>query len=592
MKNLFEKSNSIWGLRSLTKSTHFGFVFILAFFATNINALPLSSYKCQQIASERDSTLEKCETVHVITLRGNPTDRAKTHGVFYKKYLSHEVFDYFSERLFREFDSKSYFIKKPIQSLYNLWVHKYFSYAPENIKNELYSFADAADIDHTTMQRAWALPDTSMNLYALKEKYSLDFGCTTVARKSKDGNFVQGRNLDFSGVFVFDQHPAIIIHLPKEGSDELKHISFGADGIHFSGITGVNEAGITFSVHQMLSKEAGPFGTPMLLIGELVLRQARTLDQAVEIIRSHRPGPLWTFIISDLNQKQAWTVEASNKNFAVRKMNSDILAQANHLLVADRSDEVASVGWIANSQFRMEKALQIISKNQNTVLAQDAAKVLSYQDHPAGEFSVSRDIIKGETIQSVIFENSKNKTQVYFAFESAPVASGKYLQFQLNDFFSSSSVKSYKIQDLANVSEENRKKQLLLTKASYLKEWHQEFESSKLFQGQKSFESTLYQAFGLYRDKQWTESLALLRNLPHETGLPAQVVQSAEMLKILNYLQLKKDDEAKKIVKDLQTQKIFDPKFQILLSKIRDEKSLNKSDLKVHYSLFSGYLEK
>ena len=40
------------------------------------------------------------------------------------------------------------------------------------------------------------------------------------------------------------------MHLPPSGSSEAKHIAIGAEGLPVSSITGVNEAGITFAVHQ------------------------------------------------------------------------------------------------------------------------------------------------------------------------------------------------------------------------------------------------------------------------------------------------------------------------------------------------------
>ena len=148
----------------------------------------------------------------------------------------------------------------------------------------------------------------------------------------------------------------MIVTAPPAESGELRHAVFGADGLLFGGITGVNEAGIAFAVQQNYSRDGGLFGVPMTFIGELVLRKARSLSEAETLLRELRPAALWTFVVADLKSGETMAVESSSRHFASRRMENGKFVQTNHLMHEEtRPDEFLSVGTKTNSIYRMAK---------------------------------------------------------------------------------------------------------------------------------------------------------------------------------------------------------------------------------------------
>ena len=217
---------------------------------------------------------------------------------------------------------------------------------------------------------------------------------------------------------------------------ELRHAAFSADGIPFGGVTGVNEKGIAVAVHQNFSKDAGSNAGPMLFIGELILRQANTLEDAVEILRQNRPGQLWTFILSDLRRGQVLAIEASTRHFEIRGMEGEFFAQSNHLLgSASRAEEYISESVLLNSQYRFEYALgqAQTARVRGSVSAGRAAAILAAQKHSSGDLAGYEDLIKANTIQSVVLgAKAGQEPKVYMSSDRAPTASGRYVGFKLS----------------------------------------------------------------------------------------------------------------------------------------------------------------
>src|SRR5581483_10850129 len=88
----------------------------------------------------------------------------------------------------------------------------------------------------------------------------------------------------------------LILHvISKEG---LAYVAVTALGIHAPGITAFNEAGLTLAVHQLTFDDVQSSGTPMPIISAEVIRNARTIDDAIAIIRSFPRAGGWAYVLS------------------------------------------------------------------------------------------------------------------------------------------------------------------------------------------------------------------------------------------------------------------------------------------------------
>lgn len=568
---------------------------LLLFVSLQIISWQANALTCKTTSTGQNHLLQKCETMNVLTLTGNPIERARTHGALMKNYLSRDVYNYFANRLTEEMDHFNFFVKHFTKLVYGFWVDRFYSKTPHFLYDEMLAQAQGAEVDFDAMKRAIALPDTSNILVNYHErgffKTFVTFGCTSVSRKSQDGNFVYARNLDFPSATIYDKNPLITIQIPEEGSKELRHITFAADGIQFGGITGVNEAGIAFAVHQLSTRDSNTFGMPMLFVGELVLRQAKSLEDAVEIIKIHPPGPMWVFVITDLNKQESWSVEASATEVSVRKMIGDLHVQTNHMLAADRSQkEIAYSGHGANSRFRMQMAEQIISQGKS-VTALQGAQVLSFQTNPMGELSTSQDILKGETIQSLIFEMTKKSKKLFIGFDSAPVASGRYLEFDFAQLLEAKPELNYEIQDFLRTDSVKRMNQLKIAQAASLLDRGNITAAAEQFAGQTTFDAQIFQAIAFLKTDRPQKALEVVQKINLETAQASNEMKQAKpWLELVSMLKLGLNEPALKLATELKVEEIKDAEFKKLIDIVRKREFTRASGAELNYSLFSGYL--
>ena len=572
------------------------FIFFLIFFSLNYMGTESSLETCSEVAHGENFFLQKCENLHVLTLQGTPTERAQLHGQMLKKYLSRDVFNYFSDRILKETSQKNLFIKWTASLFYNWWVNRMMSHAPTEFIDEIKAMAEGAEADFQTIKRAMALPDTASVFAALPIrglfKTLFVMGCTSVARQSEDGNFVYGRNLEFSGTKVFDEHPLMTIQIPKEGSNELKHITFGADGVQFGGITGVNEAGIAIAIHQLVTSDSDSFGVPMIFVGELVLRQAKTLDEAQEIINKNRPGPMWVFVLADINRKEARALEVSAKYLNARKMETNIFGQTNHIMGPEQQKDFASQGWIDNSHFRENMTRSLISQDKS-VTAESAAKVLSFQSNQQGQLTANRDILKAITIQSVIFENKNSIKKIFVSFESAPTSSGKFAEFQWQQLFAASpkgtnSKLEFIVQNLSHTPPEVRDNQKKLAHVAWLSEEKKYFELTEFLKDHPTASAKLMRATAFLNLEKYSEAQALIEENRHRTDLTPTEVKSGHWLELFIKVRTHQDIEAKQMAKNLESLYSDDHEFHVILHKIALGEDLGMFEKSVNFSIFSG----
>lgn len=565
---------------------------ILILFVSVLNS-PIFAETCTVLKQAEKYSLNKCDNLKVLVLKGTPVERARMHGELMNSELKRDAMNYFSERIFQEVEDANFIVRGVFKSIYNSWVEKFHKKTPQNYLEEMTAQAAAANTDKITLLRALALPDTSAFLVDMPTRgfFStfVTFGCTSVAKKNADGLFTYGRNLDFASTTIFDRYPLLSIQVPEEGSKELKHITFGTDGLQYGGITGVNEAGISFAVHQYMTRDAEKFGVPMVLIGEEVLRGAHNLDEAVEIIKKNRPGPLWAFVITDLNKQEALVVEASATNFNVRRMESDTLAQTNHLMVTDKKVEMANAGFLKNSLLRYDKVMEM-AKKPKVLNAAEVAKILSYQADSIGELSASEDILKGETIQTVIFESKGTQKTLHLSIDPAPASSGRFAQFDLAALFITPEKLTYEVNDLAKTNKEKRQNQMKLALASHEQDMGNMAEAIRQFSNQKSPQAKIFQAVGYYNMNKFDEAEKILKEFKVHSNVDLLTKQSADWIQMLSLLKQKKSKEAKTVAETLLKSEVQDPDLKKIATKISQEKSLEDGEDALRYSLFSGYV--
>lgn len=557
---------------------------------------------CTVVHSDLASSLQKCGNVKILVLKGTPEERARTHGQYLAKFLSRDVLGYFEGRIRLGIKDKALPMRWLAELANGLLARALFWGAPEEMKVELNAMADGMGIRPGDLRRAIALPDivTMLNAWNASDRLEA-LGCTSVALKTPKG-YVYGRNLDFASATLWDAHPLITVHIPPAGANELRHVAFGADGVHFAGITGFNEAGIAFSVHQNYSREAHLGGVPMFLIGEKVLRTARNLEEAENILRDHRPGPLWTFVISDLKVGKSIAIETSKKQFAVRRMDGDRFAQSNHVdSLSLRDLEHIDHGIKVNSVLRLKKAMELISgPRSGEKPLETAARALAYHENADGDLSADRDIIKALTIQTIFLEKNEKDTTIYLSSDLAPSSTGRFVRFRVEDFFGEGDVlrkRGFETVDLVSTPPTIRAKQVATGKAFAAYFDHKDYGAAlEHLQGQNSPDARLFRSIVfLHQDR--LENAVSEAKAAESAVLPKGAAFSDEMRDSVRWVQMialermKKHAEAVAVADQILRDPMRDETLWKVARKVHDGK-VEASDLKLRFDFFSGLVTK
>lgn len=474
-----------------------------------------------ELYRDETSTLSSIGPLKILRLKGTPLERAKAHGKFLRSHLSTSVLDYFVGKFNEPFAALPKPLRTAVTAGVGALVRGLHRDLPPELRLEIAALAEGAQIDEKILTVALSAPDlgTLMNpwlIHPFAAWARLRFGCTTAATGTRETGFSFARNLDFSGVGSYDAHPLIVSHIPPEGSSELKRISIAADGVHFASISGINERGIGLVIHMNFSKVNTAHSWPLLLIGDWILRQATSLDQAESMLRACRPGPLWTFVFFDMNKGETRACEASRDHFGVRKSSlGEVFAQANHCTAEETCDlEHSPYATNFNSICRMNAAaagLRAEMPADERRIALAKMLVQSESDRP-DEPSLFADIIKPLTIQSMIFERAPESESIdlFLSIDSAPSSSGRYAKLNIQELLSSDLAPfSGHIVDFNLVSAARRENELRLSRAFHLSfDEKRDAEALDQIRPLQSSGILLLKAVLAGRTKQWNEAIA------------------------------------------------------------------------------------
>ena len=274
-------------------------------------------------------------------------------------------------------------------------------------------------------------------------------GCTgfwAAPGLSADGLGLHARNFD-GAFFDWNKYPVLyLIDEREENPDYLRYAAVGTAGLIYpGGINGMNEAGIAVSLHQMstvnftVGDGSGAYDVAPY-VQQRILREARTLDEAVEIARSRRHFASWTILVSHAPSGQALRIEINGAEEMAGEFErlfgdtyvekiaasepADWMVQTNHFL-ADQLKErhvflkdahfTSSVGKWLETRARMTTAQARLkaATDAGTLDTPSALALLAdHQDAAAGgaKRSFGRTICKAYSLMSSIMRADPNRT--------------------------------------------------------------------------------------------------------------------------------------------------------------------------------------
>ncbi len=172
----------------------------------------------------------------------------------------------------------------------------------------------------------------------------IDFACTgfaVPAPLASDSLHLHARNLD-ADLYNWNKAPVLSLLDETAGHPTWhKYAAFGTAGLIYpGGISGLNDAGIAVSLHQMSTTEVESgflFGKGDIapFVEQRILREAASVDDAVDLAKDTRHFAAWTIFVSDAKTGRTRRIEVNGERVRVTKHDGEAVAQTNHFLHPD-----------------------------------------------------------------------------------------------------------------------------------------------------------------------------------------------------------------------------------------------------------------
>lgn len=315
---------------------------------------------------------------------------------------------------------------------------------PPSARQRVMGLCRAVSMSYDEMTLALILPDLFPMLQAyfsrLRPSTFIDvappptFGCSSFVSSGR--YFLHGRNLDFPGVAYWDRYPVVQL---TEKTDSLRYIAFTTAGVPFGGITGINEAQMSVALHQHYGLRTSLKGKLPFLIAESLLCEARTLDDALKILKETPVATSWAFIVTDGKTRRAFIYECHSRGSGVRFLSNEdpVLTHSNFFQTAEcQLAEYATterMNW--DNHCREQRLRELLKLAGADLTPEEAVKFLSDHVDPYWneEKYVNRTVSQVYNIQSLVLDS--DRMLAFLALGNCPVQIRRYHEIDLGRVF-------------------------------------------------------------------------------------------------------------------------------------------------------------
>lgn len=257
-------------------------------------------------------------------------------------------------------------------------------------------------------------------------------GCTAFAAwgpATTNGHLLTGRNFDWEAAPVFDRDRVMILCEPKDGIPFVSLSWAGMAGV----VSGMNREGLSITVNGAPSRLPGSARTPTCLVAREVLQHARTLAEAIEIIRRREVFVSALFLVGSRADGRFVVVEKTGTHTEVREETGrPYLVSANHYLTPELRDDPLNVEFMRadTSVSRDRRAHELLAAAQGLDAAKGVA-LLRDRSLPGGAFAGNghRGSLNPLIATHAVF---MDLTDGIFWAATPPHQLGRFVAFDLN----------------------------------------------------------------------------------------------------------------------------------------------------------------
>ncbi|HAR41670.1 MAG TPA: hypothetical protein DCS07_03430 [Bdellovibrionales bacterium] len=253
------------------------------------------------------------------------------------------------------------------------------------------------------------------------------------------------RNLDADLMKSWNSAPTLFL---IEEPGFLRYSAMASAGdVYPGGVSGLNENGLSVSLHQMSTQKyrshfLGRRGVMAPYLQQRILREARNLDEAIQLISSTGHFGAWTSLVADARTGEVASVEFSGKRVQVaRRVQNEALGQTNHFLGSEMNEQFFTYNY--NKQLESESRLQVIDselalalelkRTQNRVVEIDwvVDHLAGHQDAFEGFRSFGRTATKAYTVMSTVVNGARNEVWLTLG-ERLPASHSNFVGFRVD----------------------------------------------------------------------------------------------------------------------------------------------------------------
>lgn len=383
--------------------------------------------------------------VHVLGVAGSDYEMGHQHGVLLAEEVRRGPIPYY-RRIVEKLMGKgslgpaSRLVWPALQTTLGRQIAKGL---PPHVQETIRGIADGAGLDVQTFVDGCTMPDAVMWVAAramqlrghgpaVAHRIALGLGCTSAVAwgdATSDGMLLHARNFDYHGVGCWPSNKALLFHTPDHGQ---RFVSMASAGVGLGGITAMNEAGLTLTVHQhMFTDRTRLGGTPIGIVGDEVMRHARSLDEAERILGSHTPVGCWTYVIADGHAREVLCWEENpERQRALRFRDEGTFGYANvYLDEALGQSEVNLYGsYWRHNEGRHARVNALLDERRGALDPAGMASILG--DTGTGGCRIRDSIAMVMTVGSVVFRPEDGT--VWVGTGEAPTSRGTFVPFSLS----------------------------------------------------------------------------------------------------------------------------------------------------------------
>ena len=382
--------------------------------------------------------------VHVLSLAGSDHEMGRQHGELLADEIRRGPIPYY-RRIVEKLMGKgslgpaSKLVWPALQTTLGRRIAKNL---PPHVRETIRGVAEGAGLDVQSFVDGCTMPDAMMWVAAramqlkghgpaVAHRVALGLGCTSAVAwgdATVDGKLLHARNFDYHGVGCWPSNKAVLFHAPDRGQ---RFVSVASAGVALGGITAMNEAGLTLTVHQhMFTDRTKLGGTPIGIVGDEVMREARDLDEAERILGRHVPVGCWTYVVTDGNAREVLCWEENpERRRAFRFREESTFGYANVYLdeALGRSEVNLYGSYWRHNQGRHARVNALLAERRGALDPQGMASILA--DTGTGGCRIRDSIAMVMTVGSVVFRPEDGA--LWVGTGEAPTSRGTFVPFSL-----------------------------------------------------------------------------------------------------------------------------------------------------------------